>query len=69
MVLSLHTLNLKLKDMIHDWLLIGIKDGKCTVLVQTGEAMIHYAATEIKKKLGESAFDKYIMVQGAILNV
>ena len=53
MVLSLHTLNLKLKDMIHDWLLIGIKDGKCTVLVQTGEAMIHYAATVIKKKLGE----------------
>jgi|WetSurSiteA1Bulk_404760.scaffolds.fasta_scaffold368425_1 hypothetical protein len=55
--------------MIHDWLLIGIKDGKWTVLVQTGESKIHYAATEIKKRLGEKAFDKYISMPGYILNV
>lgn len=55
--------------MIHDWLLIGIKDGKWTVLVQTGEPMIHHAAKEIKKKLGATAFDKYIAVPGHIVNV
>jgi len=58
--------------MIHDWLLIGIKDGKWTVLAQTGEAAIVHAADLIKKglaKTGNKPFDKYIIVQGNILNV
>lgn len=55
--------------MIHDWLLIGIKDGKWTILVQTGEVNMHYSAEAIKKRLGESAFDKYIAVPGYIVNV
>ena len=52
-----------------DRLLIGIKDGKWTVLVQCGAPNIHHAAKEIKKKLGEKAFDKYISVVGNIVNV
>ena len=58
--------------MIHDWLLIGIKDGKWTVLAQAGEGAIVHAAELIKKKLdkvGSLPFDKYIIVQGAILNI
>jgi len=60
---------------MHNWLLIGIKDGKWTVLVQTGEPesrsspMLHYAAKKIKKQLGDKAFDKYIAVPGFILNI
>lgn len=54
---------------MYDCLLIGIKDGKWTVLLQAGEPHIYNAAKKIKQKLGAEAFDKYIMVRGNLLNV
>jgi hypothetical protein len=57
---------------MNDYLLIGIKDGKMTVLAQAGEPTIIHTAGLLKKKQDEDGklpYDKFIIVQGAILNV
>jgi hypothetical protein len=57
---------------IPDYLLIGIKDGKLTVLAQAGEPNIHSIAKAIqmkKEESGELPYDKFIIVCGAILNI
>lgn len=57
---------------IPDYLLIGIKDGKMTVISQAGEPVILHAVDILRKKKqkeGKLPYDKYIIVQGSVLNV